>query len=156
MPSVLLSNLGSWKADLQVFTDLYAQDLPNPAGLSAELFVWEGLWIDKRDNAEDIPDKIAMALKFVHRESFPNVFTVLQILATVPVTSCSCERSIFSLRYLKNYLRSTMKVARLNGLALMHAHREIPLDLDQLIDKFALLHPRRMRMANILDEDNST
>lgn len=72
MPSILLSNLGYWKADLQVFTDLYTQDLPNPAGLSAVLFVWERLWIDKRDNAEDIPDKIATALKLMFTASpFP-------------------------------------------------------------------------------------
>ena len=86
--------------------------------------------------------------------SFPNVFTILQILATIPVTSCSCERSISCLRYLKNYLRGTMGEERLNGLAIMHAHRNIPLDLDEIIDLFASLHPRRMRMANILCSDD--
>ena len=29
---------------------------------------------------------------------------------------------------------------RLNGLAIMHAHRDIPLDLDEIIDFFASLH----------------
>lgn len=43
---------------------------------------------------------------------------------------------------------------RLNGLALMHAHRDIALDLDEIIDLFASLHPRRMRMANILCSDD--
>ena len=41
---------------------------------------------------------------------------------------------------------------RLNGLALMHAHREMELDLEQIIDLFANLHPRRMRMENLLNE----
>ena len=41
---------------------------------------------------------------------------------------------------------------RLNGLALMHAHREMELDLEKIIDLFATLHPRRMRMENILNE----
>ena len=41
---------------------------------------------------------------------------------------------------------------RLNRLALMHAHREMVLDLEQIIDLFANLHPRRMRMENILNE----
>ena len=41
---------------------------------------------------------------------------------------------------------------RLNGLALMHTHAEIELDLNELIDLFANLHPRRMRMANILED----
>ena len=39
---------------------------------------------------------------------------------------------------------------RLNGLALMHAHSEMELDLQQIIDLFANLHPRRMRMNNLV------
>ena len=98
----------------------------------------------ERERSEDIPDKIATTLKIIHRESFPNIFTILQILATTPVTSCSCERSISCLRYLKNYLRSTMQVERLNGLPLMHAHRDIPMDIENIINEFASMHPRRM------------
>ena len=41
---------------------------------------------------------------------------------------------------------------RLNGSALMHAHREMELDLEKIVDLFANLHPRRMRMENILNE----
>ena len=42
---------------------------------------------------------------------------------------------------------------RLNGLALMHAQREMGLDLEKIIDLFAnFIHPRRMRMENILNE----
>ena len=39
---------------------------------------------------------------------------------------------------------------RLNGLALMYAHREMELDLAKIIDFFPHLHPRRMRLGNIL------
>ena len=92
--------------------------------------------------AEDIPEKIASTLKNVDAAFFPNVFIILQILATIPVTSCFCERSISCLRYLKNYLRGTMGEERLNGLTIMHAHRDIPLDLDEIINLFASLHPR--------------
>ena len=62
----------------------------------------------------------------------------------------SCERSISSLRNLKNYLRNTMTQDRLHRLALMHAHRDMDFDLDRIIDLFAEIHPRRMRMGNIL------
>ena len=41
---------------------------------------------------------------------------------------------------------------RLNGLALMYTHKEMELDLEQIIDLFANLHPSRMRMENILNE----
>ena len=39
---------------------------------------------------------------------------------------------------------------RLNGLALMYAHNEMELDLAKIIDFFPHLHPRRMRLGNIL------
>ena len=41
---------------------------------------------------------------------------------------------------------------RLNGLGLMHANIEMELDLEKIIDLFAYLCPRRMRMENILNE----
>ena len=102
--------------------------------------------------AEDIPEKTASTLRSLDPASFPNLFAIRQILATIPVTSCSCERSISCLRYLKNYLRGTMGEERLNGLALMHAHGDIALDLDEIIALSAF--PRRMRMANILCSDD--
>lgn len=154
VPSVLLKAPSTWKAQIQEFCHHYARDLPNVVGLPAELDLWQRIWTEKKVKAEDIPEKIANTLKSVDPASFPNVFTILQILATIPVTSCSCERSISCLRYLKNYQRGTTGEERLNGLAIMHAHRNIPLDLDEIIDLFASLHPRRMRMANILCSDD--
>ena len=59
------------------------------------------------------------ALSFVDKDYFPNIYVILVILATLPVTSCECERSISMLKLLKTSLRSTMGNDRLNGLALM-------------------------------------
>ena len=72
------------------------------------------------------------------------------ILAVVPVTTCECERSVSILRRMKNYMQTTMKEDRLNGLSLMYTHRNIPLNVDQLVDKFAGLHPRRLQLTDIL------
>ena len=41
---------------------------------------------------------------------------------------------------------------RLNGLALMDTRAEIELDINEVIDLFQPIHPRRMRMANILQD----
>ena len=86
--------------------------------------------------------------------SFPNVYKVLQLLGTVPVTSCECERCVSVLRRLKTYLRSTMTQKRLNGLALMAVHRNIPIDLERIVDMFARQHPRRLQFINILEDLN--
>ena len=85
--------------------------------------------------------------------TFPNILCCLQLLGTLPVTTCECERSVSSLRILKTYLRSTMGQDRLNGLAIMHAHQDIPVDFDRVIDDFARKHARRMEMINILISD---
>ena len=67
---------------------------------------------------------------------------------------CSTHNlSVIALKYLKTYLRNTMGQERLNGLALMYVHRDKNMDIEQLIDLFAQMHPRRIRMANILHDD---
>ena len=73
---------------------------------------------------------------------FYNIFAVLQGLATIPILSlsCDCEKSISTLRNLKNYFRNAMSHDRLNGLALMDTHAEIELDLNELIDLFQLTY----------------
>ena len=73
----------------------------------------------------------------------------MHILYTIPISSASCERSLSTLRNLKNYLRNTMAQDRSNGLALMHAHRDMELDLEKIIYLFANMHPRRKRSENI-------
>ena len=84
---------------------------------------------------------------------FPNIHTLLKIVCTLPVTSCSCERSISGLKRLKTYLRSTMGQERLNGLAMMHFHYDVDIDHDAVLDMFARKHPRRMTLLNVLDSD---
>ena len=134
------------------FCNYYRQDIPNAAGLDAELHLWERMWRDQQARQADIPDRISDTLKLVDKEAFVNIFSILQILATVPISSSSCERSISTLRNLKNYLRNTMGQERLNGLALMHSHRDMNFAMNSIVDLFANLQPRRMRMANILQE----
>ena len=110
------------------------------------------MWKGKNGRRQDIPDSIDATLEKIDKGAYVNTYTILQILITIPISSASCERSISTLRNLKTYLSSTMVQDRLNGLALMHAHREMELDLEQIIDLFDNLHPRRMRMENILNE----
>ena len=150
IPSVLLATDPAWKANVEVFCIHYRQDMPNYAGLKAELLLWERLWKGRHQRHEEIPDSLEDTLKDIDKDAYVNIFAILKILITIPITSASCERSISSLRNLKNYLRSTMLQDRLNGLALMHAHRDMDFDLNTIIDLFAELHPRRMRMANII------
>jgi len=44
----MLGNPATWKAQVREFYNHYRQDIPNIAGLDAELIMWERLWIEKR------------------------------------------------------------------------------------------------------------
>ena len=96
--------------------------------------MWERFWTTYHGS---LPDSAGSTLKALGFEEFENIKICLRVLATFPVTSCECERSISALRMLKTYNRSTMVEDRLNGLALMRIHQEIEPDVEDVIDKFS-------------------
>ena len=140
-----------WKHDFRKFCIQYEKDLPHISSLSHEVDNWESAWKDVPD--KQLPCNITETIKKTNELSFPNIFTALKILAVLPVTSCTCERSASSIRLLKTYLRSTMSQERLNGLASLYTHKDIKVDVDHAIDIFGRRHNRRMAMVNILNSD---
>ena len=68
----------------------------------------------------DRPDILfASALISCDEERFPNIFRLIKIGCTLPITSCTCERS---LRRLRNWLRSSMTCRRLALMNIHYAH----------------------------------
>ena len=100
--------------------------------------------------AEERPSSCAKAIKVCDKESFPNVFILLQIACTLPVTSCECERSASALRRLRNFMRASMTESRLSSLALMIIHYQLPIDLDDVVSKFSEKHSRRKQLNSVL------
>ena len=47
-----------------------------------------------------------------------------------------------------------MLQARLNGLAMLYVHADMPLVNADIIDIFAKFHPRRMKFTNILESNS--
>ena len=46
-------------------------------------------------------------LRTVASDMFPNIFILLKIACTIPVTSCECKRSASALHCLQNYMRAS-------------------------------------------------
>ena len=128
-----------WIKQFECFSEIYKDDFPNFSLLHSELDTWDEYWKTFKGN---IPENISDTLKAASFGALPNIFVALRILATLPVTSCECERSFSALRRLKDYTRSTMTSERLNGLALMYVHREIVPDIEKVIDRFAITNRR--------------
>ena len=65
----------------------------------------------------------AEMLKLIFKESlidiFPNLYTILKIYLTIPITSCEAERSFSKMAYIKNKYRSNMTDERLNNLSIL-------------------------------------
>ena len=143
---------GLWKSDFLDFVDCYAGDIPSANSILAELLLWETYWSSIYKGT--LPSSVSDTLKKTHkmRKSFPNIYAALRVLATIPVTSCECERAVSVFRRLKTNLRSTMVQERLNGLSLMNIHRNIKLNYEDILTRFARQHPRRMELVNLLDD----
>ena len=134
-------------SDIADLIRVYGEDLPSLSSIDAELHSWGIKWKGKIDSCkhQDTPAKV---LTTIDCDLFPNIKHLLKIACTLTVTSVKCERPISRLRYLKNYLRSTMTEERLNGLALMYIHRDIECIAVQVVDEFARKHPRQMALVN--------
>ena len=149
LPSVLCNKSSLVKltrSDFAKVLDLYEEDLSSPRSLDVELDLWHTKWVGSEAELAENLNTAAKALPHADQDYFPNIRTLILIMTTLPVTSCECERSISLLRLVKSTLRTTMTEDRLNGLALMQYHHDIPLDPAQVVEEFARCHPRRFRL----------
>ena len=62
----------------------------------------------------------------------------------MPVSTATPERFFSTMHRVKTYLRSTMKTERLAALALMHAYRDIAIDVETLTLEFCAKKNRRL------------
>lgn len=68
---------------------------------------------------------------------FLNLHTLLHIAVTLPVSSCSVERSFSKLKLVKTKLRTTMKEKRLESLLKITCEQDCVPNVENVIDNFA-------------------
>lgn len=114
-------------------------DLPSSVTeAKAEIRAW--METSREENAASLQECILRAKRMM----LPNVALLLRLFTVLPVTTATAERTFSGLRRLKTYLRSTMGSERLNGLALLTVHRTMPVDMEDIIDRFRDMKPRRI------------
>ena len=114
----------------------YEEDLPNISVISTEIWRWQNRWT--KMHIDDCPFPLQSALKECDKEYFPNIYALLRIACTLPVTSCENERANSVLTNLKMYLRSTMGQEGMSALVLMKIHYKTQVDLDDVVERFKL------------------
>jgi len=132
----------SQRRDILQLAEIYNQDINCTAdAAAAELQLWLRHLAALPDGTK--PTNAVDTLYMCDGNTFPAIKKLLQIMATLPVTTCSRERSFSTLRRLKTYLRNTTGEDRLNGLALLNIHRDVKIDVGQIIAELCAA-PRRL------------
>lgn len=116
----------------------------NKSLLKGELTHWQKKWMLKKSEHCDLPDVAIDVLNECDTIIYPRIYVLLQILATLPVTNASAERSFSSLRRLETWCRTTMLENRLVGLALLHIHYDVAIKAEDIIERFAKSGNRRI------------
>ena len=131
-------------------SDYYADDIDE-----ARLFLHLSMLADLCRSSNppvtvtDISDVVQLLIdNEVWSQMLPEAVKLLRLYLTLPVTSCTAERSFSCLRRLKTFLRSTVSQKRLNHIALLHCHRDQSLDLSEICNTFILKN--EMRQRNLL------
>ncbi|KAK6305021.1 hypothetical protein J4Q44_G00238010 [Coregonus suidteri] len=78
----------------------------------------------------------------MHR-AFPNLTIPHIIYKTIPI-SASAERNLSRLKLTKSYLLACMNDPRLSKLTLLCTERDIDIDKDKVVGRFANMKERRM------------
>lgn len=114
-------------------------------GFLSEYEIWHNHW----KSVVQKPATVIDAIDHCDDQFFPSIKKLLIILATLPVSTATPERSFSTLKRLKTYLRNKMGDERLTGLALMSVHRDlaVKLDCEEIINKLAI---KRKRLNLIL------
>lgn len=125
--------------------NFYKEDLGNPMEdlVKAEWDLWRLKW----QGSTELPATAMDGLAACSSSQFPNIFKLLHVLAILPVTTATVERSFSTLRFLKTYLRNTTGQDRLTGLALLYIHRHVKVTNSEIITLFAESHARRLQLS---------
>jgi hAT family C-terminal dimerisation region len=111
-------------SEVEELAQLYSSFLPEGVTVTAletELLRWKSYW--QRQDENKRPVNVREALRVASDlGTYPTLVILFRIFATIPITTATAERSFSNLKFIKNYLRSTMTENRLNGLAHLSRH----------------------------------
>lgn len=80
--------------------------------------------------------------------NFINIHKTLKLFTTIPVTTCSCERTFSKLSIVKTKLRSQMKQDRLDSIMMIFVEQELASQInpENVIDEFKSMYPSTRRL----------
>ena len=132
-----------------VYLKYLKNDVKEFSNIKPESDMWHTKWKSVKDG---LTGKLCDVLPHLDKFVFPNISFALQLLATTPVTSCSCERAISGMRQLKTWLRNTLGQKYFSNLCILMFNKDTEVNLDSDVDDFAGRNQRRMQLRNVFNE----
>jgi hypothetical protein len=79
---------------------------------------------------------------YCNKSSFSNVYKLVQVVLTIPISSPTCERSFSAMRRFKNWLRTSIGQERFIKLSTLSIERDLTNKIDWkiILEKFASLN----------------
>jgi len=141
LQQIILSKcIHSTSEEMNDCVQFYSRILTEPTVFKVEFSIWNSKWLKE----ESRPNTATEGLANYNILLFPNIWKLLQVLPTIPMSTATPKRTFSSLKRLKTYLRNSTGETRLNGLALMSIHREINVDPEEVLNRFAKQSRRMM------------
>jgi len=117
---------------------------PDIDDVQAEFVRWQSMWQDVP--ASDRPTDCLLALAACNKMFYPYIRDLLQIFASLPVSTATPERTFSAMKILKTYLRSRLTDENMQGLSMAYIHKDISIDIVEVINHFALKN-RRLQLC---------
>jgi len=127
--------------DLERLLETYQEDIGHKAAVVPEVQRWVNKW--KKKDVSTVPSSSIEALCACHADIHPNVYILLTILGTLPVSTAASEPSFSTMRRLKAYLRSSIENERMTGLARLSIHKDRQINREKIMNDFVASSNRR-------------
>ncbi|XP_065677528.1 52 kDa repressor of the inhibitor of the protein kinase-like [Hydra vulgaris] len=140
---------------LSAFSNVYGfilglsiENLPAPEFTSeVELQQCKCISMKDEEGITSLPTDLSVVFDLCDQVQYPITHKLFKIIKTCPVSVASAERSFSTLRRIKNLLRTQMTENRLVGLVLLNVHREIPVNVEKVIDRFVNSGNRKLEFV---------
>ena len=100
--------------------------------------------MNEEGGGKSLPTDLSVVFDLCDHVQYPFTHKLFQIIKTCPVSVASAERSFSTLRRIKTWLRTRMTQDRLVGLALLNVHRDILVNVENVIERFAKSGNRKL------------
>ncbi|XP_050064360.1 uncharacterized protein LOC126553253, partial [Aphis gossypii] len=109
----------------------------NETDLKSEMLVFKNVIGDNLKDFNFIKENL-------NKKVFPNLYLMVQVAITLPISSATSERSFSAKRRINTYLRSTMNQDRFSNLSILHIEKDIEIKIDEILKLFIDKNKRKM------------